>query len=95
MRSRELKSVGRHLLHLVFVAGSIPLRYSETRIIRTPRGHAETSVLSELSEKHGKTPRTLVLSIQRLKQTFLRQQDVNNNCSEFKIKNLTLIYHSL
>ena len=45
---------------------------------RTPRGHAERcpyylSVLSRVSQK---TSRTRVLSIQRLKQTFLRPQNV-------------------
>ena len=53
--------------------------YSETRLIRIPRGHAKVSVLSGLSEKHGKTSRTRFMDIkkdERLKQTFLRQQDV-------------------
>ena len=48
------------------------------------------SALSGLTEKHRKMSRTHVLSIQKLKQTFLRQQDIakflNCDCNKFKLK---------
>ena len=65
--------------------------YSGTLLIRTPTEHAKASLLSGLSQKNVTDRPTNFFSIQRLKQTFLRQQNVVSflNC------NRSLIYHSL